>query len=53
MPIRDKAQQISGVIKVLNRRVGPFEKGDEELLAALASQASLALEYSGSTPTSR
>lgn len=46
MPIRDKAQQISGVIQVLNRRVGPFEKGDEELLAALASQASLALEYS-------
>lgn len=46
MPIRDKEQQISGVIQVLNRRGGPFEKADEELLGALASQASLALEYS-------
>ena len=46
MPVRDKAGDIIGVIQVLNRRGGPFEKADEELLGALTSQASLALEYS-------
>ncbi|MBI5529473.1 MAG: GAF domain-containing protein [Deltaproteobacteria bacterium] len=47
VPIRDKEGGIIGVIQALNKRAGPFGPEDEELLAALASQASLALEYSG------
>lgn len=33
-----------GVLQVLNKVGGPFTQGDEELLAALASQAAIAIE---------
>jgi signal transduction histidine kinase len=46
MPIRDKEGRNIGVIQVLNKRTGPFGPEDEDLLGALVSQASLALEYS-------
>ncbi|CAN5858367.1 hypothetical protein BH11MYX3_BH11MYX3_27030 [soil metagenome] len=33
-----------GVLQVLNKRDGPFQRSDEELLLALASQAAIAIE---------
>jgi len=33
-----------GVLQLINREGGPFEKGDEELASALASQAAIAIE---------
>ena len=33
-----------GVLQVLNKEDGPFTRGDEELLSALASQAAIAIE---------
>ncbi|HEV8662122.1 MAG TPA: GAF domain-containing protein [Candidatus Methylomirabilis sp.] len=44
LPMRDKAGDILGVFQVLNKREGPFGKEDEEVLAAMASQAAIALE---------
>lgn len=44
LPMRDKAGDILGVFQVLNKREGAFGKEDEEVLAAMASQAAIALE---------
>jgi signal transduction histidine kinase len=42
--MRDRTGEILGVFQVLNRRDGTFGKEDEELLAAVASQAAIALQ---------
>jgi signal transduction histidine kinase len=44
LPMRDRTGEILGVFQVLNRRDGTFGKEDEELLAAVASQAAIALQ---------
>jgi adenylate cyclase len=46
MPLRNESAEIVGVIQVLNKRNGPFTGEDEELLNALGSQTSIALENS-------
>jgi HD-GYP domain-containing protein (c-di-GMP phosphodiesterase class II) len=42
MPMRTRMGDIIGVVQVLNKRDGVFTDDDEELLAALASQAAVA-----------
>jgi len=44
MPMRDKHNQMLGVFQVLNRKGGPFNVEDEELLTAIASIAASAIE---------
>ncbi len=44
VPLRDKAARVIGVIQVLNKRVGHFSLDDESLLAAIGSQAAVAIE---------
>lgn len=44
MPMRNHQQQIIGVFQVMNRRSGRFDADDEEILAALASSAAIAVE---------
>ncbi|HET9552788.1 MAG TPA: GAF domain-containing sensor histidine kinase, partial [Anaeromyxobacteraceae bacterium] len=44
VPLRDRHGATAGVLEVLNRRGGPFSAADERLLAAVASQAAVALE---------
>ncbi|MFA6032352.1 MAG: GAF domain-containing protein [Myxococcota bacterium] len=44
-PTIDKNGRVTGVLQVLNKRGGTFDANDEELLSALASQTSLALEH--------
>ena len=44
MPMRDKRNDIIGVFQVLNRKSGSFTTEDEELLGAISSIASSALE---------
>ncbi len=44
LPMRDKTGEILGVFQVLNKREGEFGKEDEEVLAAVASQAAIGLE---------
>jgi signal transduction histidine kinase len=46
MPLRDNLGSIIGVVQVLNKKGGPFTEEDVELLGALASQASIAIENS-------
>jgi signal transduction histidine kinase len=46
MPMRDKQGATIGVVQVLNKKDGPFTAEDEALLAALASQAAVAIENS-------
>lgn len=48
VPMRNSAGEIIGVVQVLNKRGsdGVFTQEDEELLAALVSQASIAIENS-------
>lgn len=46
LPLRDPQRAIIGVVQVLNKRQGVFAREDEELLAALAAQAAIALENS-------
>ncbi len=46
MPVRNPANEIIGVVQVLNKNTGVFTKEDEELLGALAAQASVALDNS-------
>ena len=43
-PMRDSQSQIIGVLQVLNKRGGPFQTEDEELLGALGSQAAVSVE---------
>ena len=46
IPIRNYQGRISGVIQVLNKIGGTFSVEDEELLEAMASQASISIENS-------
>ncbi|MGM0574678.1 MAG: GAF domain-containing protein [Myxococcota bacterium] len=45
-PLRDPQQKILGVIQVLNKRHGYFTPADEDLLAAIASQAAIGIHNS-------
>lgn len=45
-PMKDNQGEIIGVVQVLNKRGGSFTGEDEELLGALVSQASIAVENS-------
>jgi signal transduction histidine kinase len=44
VPIRGRDERVLGVIEVLNRRTGAFGVDEERLLAAVASQAGVAIE---------
>ena len=44
IPMRNHIGQIIGAVQVLNKQAGPFDQDDEALLAALASQAAIAIE---------
>ncbi len=44
IPMRNHFGDIIGVVQVLNKKAGPFDKSDESLLAALASLAASAIE---------
>jgi signal transduction histidine kinase len=44
VPIRGRDERVIGVIEVLNRRSGAFGVDEERLLAAVASQAGVAIE---------
>jgi signal transduction histidine kinase len=44
VPMRDRNGSVVGVLQALNKHAGPFTSADEELLAALASQAAIAIE---------
>ena len=46
IPIRNYQGRISGVVQVLNKIGGVFNEEDEELLEAMASQASISIENS-------
>jgi signal transduction histidine kinase len=46
VPMRDSHGHIIGVLQVLNKRGGPFQTEDEELLTALGSQAAVSVENS-------
>jgi signal transduction histidine kinase len=46
MPMRNNLGATVGVVQVLNKQGGPFTGEDEALLAALASQAAVAIENS-------
>jgi signal transduction protein with GAF and PtsI domain len=46
MPMRNNLGATVGVVQVLNKQDGPFTGDDESLLAALASQAAVAIENS-------
>lgn len=43
-PLFDREDEVLGVIQVLNKQAGTFTAADEELLAALASLAAVAIE---------
>ncbi|MCB9729114.1 MAG: GAF domain-containing sensor histidine kinase [Deltaproteobacteria bacterium] len=43
-PLRDSQQKLIGVIEVLNKRDGYFTPADEDLLAAIASQAAISIQ---------
>ncbi len=44
MPMRNRHNEIIGVFQVLNKTKGHFERVDEDLLMAIASQAGVAIE---------
>ncbi|MCC6749489.1 MAG: GAF domain-containing sensor histidine kinase [Deltaproteobacteria bacterium] len=46
LPMKDNQGRLLGVVQVLNKRGGAFDAEDEELLEALASQVSIAIENS-------
>ncbi len=46
MPVRDETSEIVGVLQVLNKAGGPFNRDDEDLLDALGSQTAIALKNS-------
>ncbi len=46
MPMRNNMRANIGVVQVLNKAGGPFTTEDEQLLAALASQAAVSIENS-------
>ena len=45
-PLMNSRQQIIGVIQVLNKKSGYFTPADEDLLAAIASQAAIGIQNS-------
>jgi len=44
VPMRDRAEEIIGVVQILNKCAGSFTLEDERLLARLAREAALAIE---------
>lgn len=44
IPLEDETHSLIGVAQVLNKRSGPFDAGDEEIAAALAAQAAVAIK---------
>ncbi len=44
VPMLGAVGGLVGVLQLINKEDGPFEKGDEELASALASQAAIAIE---------
>jgi signal transduction histidine kinase len=44
IPMRNNLGSVVGVLQALNKTAGPFTSSDEELLTALASQATLAID---------
>jgi adenylate cyclase len=46
MPVRNNADEIIGVVQVLNKNTGVFTDEDVELLGALSAQAAVALDNS-------
>jgi len=44
VPLRDSAGRILGVVQLLNKRRGAFDRDDEQQLIALATQAASAIE---------
>jgi adenylate cyclase len=44
VPVLDRDGEIIGVTQAINKRLGPFEKDDEEIIQALSSQITVALE---------
>jgi adenylate cyclase len=44
VPVLDRDGKIIGVTQAINKRIGPFEKDDEEIIQALSSQIAVALE---------
>jgi signal transduction histidine kinase/putative methionine-R-sulfoxide reductase with GAF domain len=45
-PMKNHLGRTIGVIQVLNKRAGEFSRGDEDLLAALATQAAVTIDNS-------
>jgi len=46
VPMLDHKSRLTGVVQVLNKKGGPFTADDEEVLTALASHASVAIDNS-------
>lgn len=44
VPVRNKSGEIAGVMQVLNKKSGPFDREDAEYLKALSTQAAIVLE---------
>lgn len=44
MPMKNRDNEIVGIFQVLNKKTGPFNRADEDLLMAIASQAGVSLE---------
>ena len=44
LPLQNHAGETIGTFEVLNKKTGPFNKEDEEILKALAAQAAIAIE---------
>jgi len=44
LPIRNKAGETIGVLQLLNKKTGPFSRGDENMLEAISDHVALALE---------
>jgi Nif-specific regulatory protein len=44
VPLRNHEGEILGTFEVLNKKIGSFNKDDEEILKALAAQAAIAIE---------
>jgi len=53
VPIRDREGGVMGVLQVLNKRSGSFDRADEQLLHSLAAEAAAALEATSLGPALR
>ena len=47
MPLKDRDGRTIGVLQLLNKREGGFDREDQELLEALSAQAAVAVEHAG------